>query len=92
MDLVKLYWQIYGLAIIMNNKFMFWLVRSYIAKLKGHLVNWAISATSIAKEKACRLEVKGLKSGLVYLSKLSFKDLGGRFEGEGMCATHTTKA
>jgi hypothetical protein len=36
--------------------------------------------------------VKGLKSGSIYLSKLSYKDLGGRFEGEGMCATHRTKA
>ncbi len=32
-----------------------------------------------------------MKSGSINLSKLSSRDLGGRFEGDGMCVTHTTK-
>jgi hypothetical protein len=29
-EIVKLYWQIYGLTHITNNKFMFWLAKCYI--------------------------------------------------------------
>ncbi len=36
--LVKLYWQIYGSVVITNNEFMLWLVKGYIAELKGHHV------------------------------------------------------
>ncbi len=32
-----------------------------------------------------------MKSGSINLSKLSSKDLGGRFEGDGVCSTRTTK-
>ncbi len=32
-----------------------------------------------------------MKSGSINLSKLSSKDLVGRFEGDGVCATRTTK-
>jgi hypothetical protein len=36
--------------------------------------------------------VKGLKSGSINLSKLSFRDLGGRFKGDGVCSIRTSKA
>jgi hypothetical protein len=46
---VKLYWKIYGSIIITNIEFMLWIVKGYIAKLKGHLVNWAMATVSTAK-------------------------------------------
>jgi hypothetical protein len=83
--LVKLHWQIYGLAIITNNEFMMWLVKGYIAKLRGHLVNWALIIASMPREQARRQEVKGLKSGSINIIDFSYKELVGRVEGDGVC-------
>jgi len=71
--LVKLYWKIYGLIIITNNEFMLWLVKGYIAQLKGNLMKWAIATITIAKEKAHKQQVNGLKSGSINLSDFNWK-------------------
>jgi hypothetical protein len=89
--LVKFHWQIYGLAVITNNEFMMWLVKGYITKLKGHFVNWALIVPSTIKEKACKQEVKGLKSGSIDIFHFSYENLVGRVEGDGVCVIHTMK-
>ncbi len=45
------------------NKFMSWVMKGYIAQMKGFNVNWAKVATSISKEKACRVVYEKVKSG-----------------------------
>ncbi len=59
----------------MNNKFMIWFVKGYIAKEKGEKVNWAKATTSTAREKAPREEAKLIKSGSI--------DFSGKGGGEG---------
>jgi hypothetical protein len=71
--LVKLYWKIYGSTIITNNEFMLWLVKGYIAQLKGNFMKWAMATLTTAKEKAHRQQVNGLKSGSINLSNLNWK-------------------
>jgi len=40
------------------NKFMSWIMKGYIAQMKGFNLNWAKVATSTSKEKACRVVQK----------------------------------
>ncbi len=54
-QLKKLYWKLYGLSHITNNKLYLWLVRGWIAKSKGHRVNWAKAVVVIAHEKVRRV-------------------------------------
>jgi hypothetical protein len=50
---------------------MLWLVRGYIAQVKGIEINWAKIVPSIAKKKAQRKDVGKLKNGSIYLLILS---------------------
>jgi hypothetical protein len=68
---------------------MLWLVRSYIAHLKGYLVNWATIVASNMKEKAHRLKAKGLKNGSIDISKIGQESK--KFEGDKICATCALK-
>jgi hypothetical protein len=55
-------------------------VRGFIAQEKGVYVNWVIIATWTTKEKACKLEVRALKSEGTKLSgTIVFRrlDIGG---------------
>ncbi len=38
-----------------TNKFMSWVMKQYIAQMKGFNMNWAKMATLTSKEKACRV-------------------------------------
>jgi hypothetical protein len=48
-ELLHLCSQIYGTSIIMNNKFMSWVVKGYITESKGWDVNW-IRANPLLKK------------------------------------------
>jgi len=50
---------------------MLWLVRGYIAQVKGVEINWAKVVASIAREKAQRKDVGKLKNGSIDLLILS---------------------
>ncbi len=70
-ELKKLRWQIYGSTTPTNNDFMLWLVRGYIAQVKGVEINWAKVVASTAREKAQRKDVGKLKNGSIDLLILS---------------------
>jgi hypothetical protein len=42
----------------MNNKFMFWVVKSYIAKMKGFEIKWYGVVACIARNKALRESIE----------------------------------
>ncbi len=46
-----------------TNKFMSWVMKGYIAQMKGFDVNWAKGVASTSKEKACRVVCEKVKSG-----------------------------
>jgi hypothetical protein len=50
-EIKTLYWKINGFAHIINNELMLWFIKGWIAKQKGHLVNWAIVVATTTKEK-----------------------------------------
>jgi hypothetical protein len=59
----------------MNNEFMIWFVKGYIAKEKGEKVNWAKATPSTAQEKARREEAKLMKSGSIdFVGKVEGRD------------------
>lgn len=64
-----------------------WLVKGYIAKLKSHLMNWALVAASMLRKKTHRQEVKGSKSGSIDIFDFSYEELVRRVEGDGVCVT-----
>jgi hypothetical protein len=70
---------------------MMWLVKRYIAKLKGHLVNWALVATSTPRKKARKQKVKGLKNGSTNIFEFNYEELVRRVEGDGVYVTCTMK-
>jgi hypothetical protein len=49
-----LYVQVYGTPNVMNNKFMFWVVKGYIAKVKGFEIKRYGVVACIARNKALR--------------------------------------
>ncbi len=64
-DLLRLYWKVYGIDQMTNNKFMIWFLKGYITQKKGEKVNWARVATSTTQEKAHREEAKLIKNGSI---------------------------
>jgi hypothetical protein len=56
--LVALYVQIYGTPNVMNNKFMFWVVKGYIAKVKGFEIKRYRVVACIARNKVLRESIE----------------------------------
>ncbi len=77
-DLFWFYWKAYGTKQIMNNEFMIWFVKGYVAHKKGEKVNQARAAASTSQEKTHRKEIKLIKSGPTNL-------FGKANGGEGFC-------
>ncbi len=46
------------------NKFMSWVMKGYIAQMKGFNVNWAKVVASTSKEKTCKVVHEKVKSGM----------------------------
>ncbi len=68
----SLYWKIYVTGHIINNEFYLWSTRDWIVENKGHLMNWAKGATTIAQEKTQRVNSGSL--GKTFREKINLSD------------------
>jgi hypothetical protein len=53
-----IYWRVFRTNIVTNNEIPTWIVHGFIARSKGHPINWAKVVKSTAKKKACQDGVK----------------------------------
>ncbi len=60
--LLNLCSKIYGSSNVTNDEFMSWVVKGYIAEVKGFDITWVKVATSTTKEKAHRVVVEKTRS------------------------------
>jgi hypothetical protein len=58
-----LYWKIYGTGHITNNELYLWLVKGWIAKTKGHPINWATVVVATVQKKAQHVSIGSLLKG-----------------------------
>jgi hypothetical protein len=78
--------KIYGSSNVMNNEFMSWVMKGYVQEVKGFDIKWARMAALIAKEKACRVAAKKMRSNKSsYVSKLSGGEISCKTEGDVVC-------
>jgi hypothetical protein len=72
----------YGTTKPSNNELMFWVVKGYIAKVKGFEINWAKAITCTTRKKTCKETLEKMMN--LHASKVSNNELSCKLEGDAL--------